>query len=129
MGTRGAPRPRPTPKGRPLSEQAVAWLASGKRGTSSNTIFAHLSGIDALGGWHESHPHDPGDLGRCRLLLDQVPEFKARLGEMRKVSPVWNRLVDSWQRLCDLMDQEAPDWREGRGSCPKTYELMKELGC
>ena len=113
-----------------MSAQAIAWLASGERGTSSNTIFTHLSGIDAVGRWGGSHPLDPDDFRRCRLLLGIVPEFQARIGELRKISPVWDRLVSNWADLCDLMDQEFPTWREGgRGSCPKTYERMQELGC
>jgi hypothetical protein len=113
-----------------ISEQAIAWLASGERGTSANTIFTHLSGIDAVGKWGGSHPHDPDDFRRCRLLMNQVPDFHARIGELRKISPVWDRLVSNWADLCYQMDREFPTWREGgRGSCPKMYERMKELGC
>jgi len=113
-----------------LSEQAIAWLASGERGTSSNTIFTHLSGVNAMDKWGGRHPGDPADFRRCRLLLNQVPEFQARIGELRKISPVWDRLVSNWADLCDTMDQEFPAWREGGyGSCPKTFKLMQELGC
>jgi hypothetical protein len=113
-----------------LSAQAIAWLANGERGTSSNTIFTHLSGMDCVGRWGGSHPLDPGDFRRCRLLLDQVPEFQARINELRTISPVWDRLVSSWMLLCDTMDAEFSTWREaGRGSCPKTFKFMQELGC
>jgi len=113
-----------------LSEQAISWLANGERGTSSNTICSHLSGMDCVGKWGGSHPLDPDDFRRCRLLLNQVPEFHARIGELRKISPVWDRLVSNWADLCDMMDSEFPAWREGgRGSCPKTFKLMQELGC
>jgi hypothetical protein len=111
-----------------LSPEAVDWLANGKRGISSNTIFTHLTGIDAMGGWGgRSHPHDPADLWRCRLLLEQVPEFGERLCEMKTASPVWARLVAKWGELCALMDREAPNWRNGEGFAPDTYHAMRLL--
>jgi len=113
-----------------LSEQAQAWLKNGNRDVSSNTIFTHLSKFNALGSFHKYHPVYADDLRRCRLLLDQCPDFMMRLNEMREVSPVWERIIDNWERLCALLDQEAPSWRENAvWSCPKTNELMRELGC
>lgn len=110
-----------------LSDNAIRWLANGERGVSSNTIFTHLTGIDALYGWDPSHPHDPDDLYRCRLLLQQVPELRARLHEMATCSPVWARLVAHWDELCELMDAEAPDWPKRGSRAPKTYRRMREL--
>ncbi|MEY2151142.1 hypothetical protein AB7849_09505 [Rhodanobacter sp. 115] len=112
----------------PVSSAAVKWLANGQRGTSSETIFTHLTGIVATSGY-ESHPHDPADLGRCRRLLEQVPELRHAFSRMRDVSPIWSRLVDEWGLLSEMMDLEAPDWRKGRGTCPKTYNRMKQIGC
>ena len=112
-----------------LSSAAKEWLATGFHGISSMTIFKRLTGVKPPSLSHERHPADPDDLGRCRRLLDQVPELQARLGEMADVSPVWQKLVAEWKELCQLMDSEAPEWRGGKGSAPKTYERMKELGC
>lgn len=70
-----------------------------------------------------------GYIMRCRKLLAAVPEFRPRLGEMASVSPVWAVLVQEWDALCALMDEEAPEWNMGRGSAPKTYNRMKEIGC
>lgn len=112
----------------PVTHVAMQWLANGKRGISSDTIFTHLTGVVATDGY-ESHPHDPADLGRCRRLLDQVPELREAFPRMRAVSAVWSRLVDEWDVLCEMMDLEAPQWRNGGGNCPKTYQRMKQLGC
>ena len=109
-----------------LTQAAVRWLASGERGASSNTIFSHLTGIDALNGGWQGTPYDPADFRRCRLLLEQVPELKPHFHRMREVSPQWANLVDQWETICATMDEEAPDWRDGRGQIArKTYDLIK----
>lgn len=107
----------------------IAWLAGGERGSSSNTMVTHLTGLDALGRWGDpkSYPHDPDDLHRCRLLLEQVPLLRLALPQMATCSPVWARLVAHWDELCGLMDSEAPHWRDGHGSAPKTYARMRAL--
>lgn len=112
-----------------LSFEAKEWLATGSHGISSMTIFKRLTGVRPPSLSHERHPSDPDDLARCRRLLDQVPKLRTRLGEMADVSPTWQKLVAEWEDLCQLMDSEAPDWRHGKGSAPKTYARMKELGC
>jgi hypothetical protein len=109
-----------------LSEAAARWLASGERGLSSNTIFTHLTGINALRGDHKDHPYDPSDFRRCRLLLEQVPELVPLFPKMAEVSAAWKDLVYLWGDICKAMDEEAPKWREGHGqSCPATYQLIK----
>lgn len=107
-----------------LSEQAQKWLLSGERGLSSETMFAVFSGGEVDD--DPSHPHDPDDLRRCRMLLEQVPEFAPRIGEMAAVSHEWARLVAMWDVLCKTMDAEC-DWRNGKGSARKTYAMMKHL--
>lgn len=52
-----------------LPIEATRWLASGERGASSDAIFYQLTGVAT--GDKTSHPHDPADLRRCRLLLEQ----------------------------------------------------------
>lgn len=110
-----------------LSPEATAWLACGERGVSSNTIFEHLTGISAVGEWGGSHPRDPSDFGRCRLLLERVPELVPLLPRMAEVSPVWAALVAGWDSLCATMDAECPNWRSGRGSALKTYKMMQKI--
>lgn len=110
-----------------IPDRLVQWLAGGERGISSNTIVAHLTGLPALGTWHRDHPHDPADMGRCRRLLEDVPELQADFPRMASCSPVWAALVERWQELCDMMDKEAPRWRDGIGSAHQTYDRMREL--
>lgn len=119
-------------RGYDLSEQAIRWLACGRRGRSSNAIFKRLTGFPKylmFEGAEDTNPHpnDPADFVRCRLLLEQVPEFAPRIGEMADVSPVWGRLIGAWGELCALMDEECPDWRQGGWSVPRTYRRMREL--
>lgn len=109
-----------------VSNELINWLAAGKRGVSSNTMVTHITGITAERP-PLSHPWDPDDLHRCRLLLEQVPELQPQLPRMATLSPHWAALVAHWQELCDLMDSEAPEWRAGRARAPKTYARMREL--
>lgn len=109
-----------------LSEAAARWLAHGERGVSSNTLFTHLTGIDALRDWHKDHPYDPADLRRCRLLLEQVPELVPLFHKMSEVSKEWAALVKNWDTICATMDEEAPNWRTKGERAAKTYELIKQ---
>jgi len=116
-----------------LSEAAIAWLAKGERGMSSEAMFERLTGEKCT---RESpsrdartaHPYDPDDLRRCRLLLEWVPELQPLLPSMAKVSPAWAGLVEAWDDICATMDAECPDWRNPRrgSSAPKTYQLIKQ---
>lgn len=109
-----------------LPESVARWIASGERGTSSETIVAHLYGLPITGRWGYSHPHDPDDLRRCMLLLQASPETFARFQEMRSVSPEWRRLVDCWNDLDRLFREEVGDIHNCWGkSAHKTYAAMR----
>jgi hypothetical protein len=114
-----------------LDPAAAEWLATGKHGTSAATIFYRLTGVrpNILRDGEDpvSHPRDPDDLRRCRLLLEQVPAFRLRLDEMRAVSPHWAALVGAWGDLCATMDAECPQWRDGHGVARETYSKMVAL--
>ena len=117
---------------RSYDDDLVIWLAGGERGTSSNTIVEHLTGLPALGrGWDRSgdHPSDPDDLRRCLLLLEAVPAFKSRFYEMQDSSKEWNALTVHIEELTRLLTEEVPNWKDSRarGSAPKTYARMKEI--
>lgn len=112
-----------TPK--TVSLALAMWLASGQRGVSSETIVTYLTGLQT--GSMRDVPRDASDLGRCRLLLEQVPELQPKFSRMAELSREWELLVQNWDALCALMDEEAPAWREGKGSAPKTYEWMVAL--
>lgn len=113
-----------------LSEEARRWLAVGEQGLSSCSMFWRFTGVkpDYLNDETRfSHPHDPGDLRRCLLLLEQVPEFKGRIGEMRGCSPQWDALVEAWADLCATLETEAPDWRnpDCKQTALETYGKMR----
>lgn len=94
-----------------LSVDARRWLAVGDQGLSSCSIFWKLTGAkpDYLNGESEfCHPYDTSDLRRCRLLMEDVPEFKGRIREMAGCSPEWAALAEHWDDLCATMDAEAP---------------------
>lgn len=110
-----------------LSPNAVMWLASGRRGLSSETLFTFLTGVDAEGDHGHRYPLDPADLGRCRRLLEQCPELRSCLPRVCAAGPEWAALVQRWDELCALMDEESPEWRDDRGSAPRTYALMQEI--
>lgn len=110
-----------------LPPGANEWLAQGERGVSSLAIFTVMTGLNVASGWGLWPPADPSDLRRCELLLRAVPEFRGRLPEMASVSPVWKRLVGTWDELIATMDAESPGWDTGRsGFAPRTYALMRE---
>lgn len=110
-------------------ESFIQWLANGERGLSSNAIATKLSGLDCMlyepHGWTLlPHPSDPDDFQRCMKLLNQVPEFRERLYEMKDVSEVWSHLVDNWDGFERLYYEECETVR-----CPKLWDRMKEIGC
>jgi hypothetical protein len=109
-----------------LPAGAVAWLANGERGVSSEAIFSHLTGLQISRLW-SSPPWDPDDLRRCRLLLQAIPALRADLPRMAELGPEWAAIVGAWDELCALMDAESPDWSDGRGGAPRTSARMQAL--
>lgn len=112
-----------------LTEAATRWLAIGERGASSDAMFLALTDIAPIDAKSDplAHPYDPDDLRRCRLLLDQVPELADKLEKLSTISPVWARIGTEWESLCRIMDEESPDWRNGGGKAPRTYQLIKNI--
>jgi len=115
-----------------MTKAMVDWLAGGERGISSNAIFTHITGIDAMLGWRDStgHPHDPADWRRCEILLEQCPELRAEFYQMKEVSDIWKRLVENWDKIRQIFIKEAPyNWRDKDCDwcAPETYDLMCEI--
>ncbi len=77
--------------------RAAKWASSSNTGTSSKAILATMLGNPPKSRF--CYPHDQGDLGRCIGLLDAVPEYRARLKEMKAIGPEWTALVENWPRL------------------------------
>lgn len=103
-------------------ERLLNWLSGMDTGISSKTIAATMEHEPLILQGRSGHPHDPSDLGRCIRLLELFPEYRARLNEMRFVSPVWAQLVDHWDELETLYN--APD---ERGHVRPCYDRMLEL--
>jgi len=99
---------------------AIDWIINGETGTSSKVIFI----IMLLGKppKNTGHPCDPADFRRCRILLDLIPSWRKRLSEMSMVSPVWARMVGSWNELDALYDEEF-----GQHEAPKLFRRMREI--
>lgn len=110
-----------------VAERGAAWLLNGRVGASSRAIYRHMVG-DACGRLLD-YPLDPGDLNRCLLLLDLIPEWKPRMAEMSVYGTAWAGLAASWDELTVLFLEEVGlDWSKGKNAhATKTYALMKQL--
>ena len=100
-----------------LSINAIQWLANGERGSSSDTLFTYLTGIDARQRAVDNYPYDVQDFRRCRLLLKQCPELKRNLDRVKEAGSVWNELVNQWDAICEAMDKD---------SC-KAYRMIQKI--
>lgn len=115
--------------GKTVEENANWWAQNGRHGISSITMFNALTqglNVRALKNDHPSHPGDPDDFNRCYLLLKAVPQWqeKSQLDRLRKLSPVWNNLVENWDKLTEMLEEQI------RTKKPNgMYEFMNSLGC
>ena len=102
------------------------WLAVGERGLSSEAIALTTLGLRPTGR-QASWPHDPADLRRCLLLLEEAPETRENgLLVLAKRCPKWAALVNVWDRLSETLRSEIGETLPPGGSAPKTRALMKE---
>lgn len=69
-----------------------------------------------------NHPSDPDDLKRCIRLLELIPEARNHMDKVSAISDVWARLVENWDELESLYQEEYPT-----GKAPKCYSRMKEI--
>jgi len=87
--------PTPIQSGMTDAEKRAAWLALHDNGLSSECIADQMCGMVPTG----NHPWDGDDFGRCERLLILYPEWRARLHEMKAVSPIWAALVERWDEI------------------------------
>lgn len=87
-----------------LYERAQFWYTKCERGTSSENIFFRMTGRKTE---DVAHPHDLSDFRRCYLLLKVIPEYRTRISEMKDVSPIWSALVDNWDKLTELFEEQV----------------------
>lgn len=103
-----------------LDARAEWWLEHGDRGVSSETIFsAFRGGISPL---HAAIPYDPDDFGRCKRLLDLMPEWRADLNRVSALYPWFKPMIDQWDEIERLYILEEPT-----GSAPQCYDFMRPL--
>ena len=77
-------------------QQFAKWVLGDRVGMSSKCLAARMLRIETA---NDFHPSDGGDFGRCEALLDAVPSWRHRLGEMADVSPYWAALVAHWEEI------------------------------
>mgnify|MGYP003480224431 CR=1 FL=1 len=117
-------------EGKTEHENAKWWKFTGEHGMSSQTMFnlfsSHLHITPFSYGIN--YPHDPDDFKRCYKLLQAVPQWKERLSELKTLSPVWEKLVDNWDKLTAMFEENVrTEWKEYERI--GMYEFMKSLGC
>ncbi|HEY9494616.1 MAG TPA: zinc finger-like domain-containing protein, partial [Intrasporangium sp.] len=105
------------------------WLATGERGISSEAIVSHLTGVP-ITPWHRlaDYPLDPADFRRCQLLLERAPLARPYFPAMASRSPQWARLVEAWDDIHALIEEDVPGYLNGyNGSAIRGYRLMQRV--
>lgn len=103
--------------------KAASWLVNGETGISSKYILAVAMGyIPDDKTKSRSYPHDPSDFNRCHNLLLTAPGIEGCFSELKTHGPVWQRLIENWEELTHLREEEFPS-----GSAPKLYDRMQQL--
>lgn len=108
-----------------VEQRAAAWMRDGEVGMSSRAIHDHMLGLTPKNGYFD-YPLDPDDLNRCIKLLELIPEWKPRMGEMACHGKDWAGLARHWEEISQcFLDEVGLDWCKG-SRAPKTYALMKQ---
>lgn len=110
-----------------IPESAQEWLLKGNRGISSETIFGAITGFKI--NQRTYPPADPADFNRCYHLIKQVPEWKSELHKVAELSEVWKNVVDNWEKLSEMLEDQFARKEAGKDPINGMYEFMKTLGC
>lgn len=115
--------------GAPMSlfDNATLWLTTGERCAAAETIVTYTTNVDCLSDWGEGHPETLEDFRRCRLLLEQCPELRARLPRVAHLSQTWAEFIGFWDDICLLQDLEDPNWREAAGPAPQANAMITSI--
>ena len=89
---------------------AAEWWCTGEHGVSSVNALGAMTGFPRNTG--TAHPPDMPGFRLCALLLDAAPEYRDRLGQVATLSPVWAEIVGAWDEIVELMERDAPEWRD-----------------
>ena len=108
-----------------MKDKILRWFGTGQVGASSKAMALAASGMPNDG----SHPYDPDDLNRCLLLLKAVPEIRQHMDKVATINGIWAKLVSRWDEVeqC-FLDEVGLNWIKTHRA-PKTYKLMKAIGC
>jgi hypothetical protein len=106
-----------------MEERAYWWLSNGETGLSSKTMWRFFMNQPTFG---NDHPHDPDDFKRCYKLLKAIPEWKNELHKLKSISKAWNNLVDNWDKLTTMYEQNVKEnWKNYKKI--GMYEFMQTL--
>lgn len=100
-----------------LLVRADWWRNSGDTGISSLTIYGVFAGEPYK---NPDVPHDPSDFGRCRRLLDLIPEWHADIGKVASVYPWYLPFTDRWSEFDRLWNEES-----SKKIAPQLYHAMQ----
>ncbi|HRG37078.1 MAG TPA: hypothetical protein PK289_00970 [Bacteroidia bacterium] len=106
-----------------VKQRANWWIANGETGSSSKTMWNCFMGNKE---YEINHPYDPDDFKRCYNLLKAIPEWKNRLNELKELSQPWNNLVDNWDKLTEMFEQNVAEKWVNHDKIGM-YELMEKL--
>jgi len=97
-------------------------------GLSSKTIFKFMTtdpnhrSIDK-----DHHPYDVDDFERNRALLLCYPEFRARLHETSIISHQWKNLVENWDNIEKLYNQDYQKYGDGNFYKKECCQYIRSL--
>lgn len=105
-----------------IQERAEWWLINGETGASSKAMLNCMLGNV----YRVDYPRDPDDFKRCYKLLEVIPEWKSQLDRLKSMSTAWAKLVDNWDKLTQMYEQNV---RENWENYEKIgmYEFMESL--
>lgn len=118
--TRGGTMSKP----KPIEKRAVDWLTGSDTGSSSEAILDHMMGMAAGVDLAARYPRDVADWGRCFRLLELIPEWRERIGEMSRHGPYWTALVSRWR---DIESAYRRDMRAGGPADDLIRRLVRAL--
>lgn len=107
------------------------WLIGPYTGMSSETIFSVLAaqGLLLLSDparvrrFNIRTPSDPEDFSRCHDLLQKMPGWAERIGEVGEAYEVWKPFSDNWTYLTELYLEETAAGPQ----CPRLYDRLRVL--
>lgn len=108
-----------------LAMKVLKWMGKGNVGISSATMAAIACSLDRpIYGSHFGKPHDPSDLRRCMLLVDEIPEIRDHFPAIAEKCPALSPVLEKWDELIACLRSEIAS---GTGRAPKTYAMMEEI--